>query len=232
MDIWSLHIPVPLALAVVATLGYLFGRRGGGDLGKYAKLSDMELHRAKEIARELEKIALNVRKSIARHHASVVKFKQNLDNLGRQEREVQWNDLCREADEILDPTLKLAAQLSNAYDEIRRQSCNLMTFTEAGAVHLTNEPKPRAVSEAVNAQLAMMVRYQADFSLAVFDIDDFTQYNEKHGHKRGDRVLKELSSVLKDAVRETDIVSRHDGAKFVVIMPQTDLHDASASATV
>ena len=228
MDIWSLQIPVPLALAVVATLGYLFGRRANHSLDKSSARSESELRRAKTIACELEKITLDVRKSLARHHASVIKFKNRLDSLARQEQEVEWNDLCREADEMLNPTLRLATQLAGAYDDIRRQSSSLMTFTESSGNPVTADGKPKGLGEAVNSQLAIMIRYRSNFSLAVFDIDNFAAFNEKHGRRRGDRVVRQLADILKQSVRETDIVTRHDGEKFFIIMPQTDLHKSAA----
>ena len=70
----------------------------------------------------MEKIAWELRKALVQHHASVSKFRQKVDKLDAREQDAAWKDLCREAEEVLRPTLRLAAQISNAHDEIRQQS--------------------------------------------------------------------------------------------------------------
>ena len=131
MDIWPIQISVPLALAVMATLGYMFGRRTSARSSESASQPDSESRRAQAIACELEKITLDMRKSIARHHASVTRFKDRVNSLSRQQDDAAREDLCHEAEDILSPTAQLATQLATAYDEIRRHSSNLTTFTES-----------------------------------------------------------------------------------------------------
>src|SRR5262245_57306654 len=89
-----------------------------------------ELKRAKAVAFELEKIAEVLRRDLAAHHASISRFRERITSLNSKQQEAAWQDLCREAEEILRPTLQLANQISHAYDEIRQQSNHLMTFTE------------------------------------------------------------------------------------------------------
>ena len=59
-------------------------------------------------------------------------------------------------------------------------------------------------------------------SVMIADIDHFKQVNDTWGHDAGDRVLKEFSDRLKMHVRPLDIVCRHGGEEFVVVMPETD----------
>ncbi len=115
------YIPIPVALAVVATLGYLMGRRTRKMAHDMVEHSKRELRHAQTVASELEKITWGVRKSLAKHHANVTRFKDHIGRLNDQRDESAWKDLCREAEEILKPTLKLATQIANAYDEIRQQ---------------------------------------------------------------------------------------------------------------
>ena len=65
---------------------------------------------------------------------------------------------------MLKPTLKLAAQLASAYDEIRQQSNNLMTFTEVRTDPLTGVSNRRALDETLESMFAMMHRYEHPFS--------------------------------------------------------------------
>ena len=178
------------------------------------------------MAAELEKIAWDLRKALVRHHTSVSKFRERVGKLNEQQQEAAWKDLCREAEEILRPTLRLAAQISNAHDEIRQQSANLMTFTEIRTDPLTGVNNRRGLDDSLGSQLALMNRYGTRFSVAMFDIDHFKQINDVQGHLYGDQMLGQLARMIDESVRETDVVARYGGEEFLVIMPETDLDGA------
>ncbi len=55
--------------------------------------------------------------------------------------------------------------------------------------------------------------------LLMLDVDRFKSVNDEFGHAYGDRVLQKISSVLKHAVRQNDIVARYGGEEFVIILP-------------
>lgn len=86
------NIPLPLALAVIAVLGYLFGRRSRVHAIHEADKARRELRRAKVVVRELEQIAEGVRKHLATHHLSVAKFKDRVSQLSATEKEAAWQD--------------------------------------------------------------------------------------------------------------------------------------------
>lgn len=229
-DLWHGPLPIPVALAVVATLGYLVGRRTRTPDNDVLSHSRRELRRAKAVARELEKIAWMVRRNLARHHTNLARFKQRVDHLNNQQEQAAWKDLCREAAEILTPTLRLATQIANAYDQIRQQTNQLMSFTEVRTDPLTGISNRRALEETLSTQFALMSRYKALFSVAIFDIDHFKRVNDEQGHLQGDQILQKVARLLDESVRETDVLARYGGEEFVVIMPQTNLDGASIFA--
>ena len=226
VDWGNFRLPIPLALAIVATIGYLLGRRNHDRVDNMAARSRGELRRAQAVARELEKIAWLVRSNLAKHHSSLVRFKERVADLSGQGREGAIKDLCREATDILTPTLRLASQIASAYDEIRQQSNHLMSFTEARTDPLTGVSNRRGLDETLAAQLALMNRYEVGFGIALFDLDHFKHINDEHGHLHGDRVLQKVAELLDDSARETDVVARYGGEEFVIIMPRTDLEGA------
>jgi diguanylate cyclase (GGDEF)-like protein len=230
IDLSKIDFSAPLALAVVATIGYLFGRRNRTGAEDLAGRSRRDLRRAQAVAAELEKIAWMVRRNLAKHHASLVKFKGRVSELSGQEQEAAWRNLCREASEILAPTLRLANQMASAYDEIRQQTNQLMSFTEARTDPLTGVSNRRGLDDCLAAQLALMNRYEVGFSVAIFDIDHFKHINDEHGHLHGDRMLQTVAHAIDDSARETDFVARYGGEEFVVIMPRTPLEGASVFA--
>jgi diguanylate cyclase len=226
MDLWYSQMPLAFILAVVATIGYLFGRHRRPPAEDSVVRSRRDLRRAQSVAEELEKIAWGLRKGLARHHTSVSQFRQKVGRLSEQQQESAWKDLCREAEEILKPTIQLAAQIASAYDEIRQQSNNLMAFTEVRADPLTGISNRRGLDDALATQFAMMNRYGGTFSLAMFDIDHFKAVNDQEGHLQGDRMLQNLARMIDESVREVDVVARYGGEEFVVVMPQTGLEGA------
>jgi diguanylate cyclase len=226
IDLGSLHLPLPVALAAVATVGYLIGRRNRAAKTDIVIRSHRELRRAQSVAEELEKITWSIRKNLAQHHARVLQFKDRVSKLNARQQEAAWKDLCREAEEILKPTLHLAAQIATAYDGIRQQSTNLMSFTEVRTDPLTGLKNRRGLDDALGAQFALFSRYGLPFSVVMFDIDHFKHINDQFGHLHGDQVLHELGQLFDEYARETDIVARYGGEEFVVVMPQTDLDGA------
>ena len=62
-------------------------------------------------------------------------------------------------------------------------------------------------------------RYTYPLSLIMIDIDFFKNFNDTYGHMQGDKVLKEIASIITLTMRETDVVARYGGEEFVVILP-------------
>lgn len=56
-------------------------------------------------------------------------------------------------------------------------------------------------------------------SICLFDIDHFKNYNDTNGHQEGDRLLKEISSLITSLSRKTTIVARYGGEEFIVMLP-------------
>ena len=164
MEFWTLSIPIPVILAVLAALGYLFGRRWRPQAEEAGMQSRQELCRVQAVARELEKIALTVRESLARHNSSVSRFRYRLSQLGSQQRGDAWEDLCREADDVLKPTLQLTTQIADAYDQIRQQTNYLMTFAEGGTDPLRSVGNRHGLEHELESQFATMTRYETTFN--------------------------------------------------------------------
>lgn len=59
-------------------------------------------------------------------------------------------------------------------------------------------------------------------SLIILDIDHFKKVNDTYGHQTGDKILQEVTEIIKTNARKTDITSRYGGEEFTVILPHTD----------
>ncbi len=83
-----------------------------------------------------------------------------------------------------------------------------------------------AIKEKIAFELARKERLGSEFSLALIDIDAIGEINATHGHLAGDRVLITLAQLLKQRLRDTDIIGRYGGEEFAVLLPDTALPDA------
>ncbi|MFC1566392.1 GGDEF domain-containing protein [bacterium] len=87
---------------------------------------------------------------------------------------------------------------------------------------LTNVYNKRYFKEICTEEFQRARKFEQEFSLIMLDIDFFKKYNDSYGHLRGDQILRAVSQVLKNNIRETDILARYGGEEFVLIFSMTD----------
>lgn len=74
--------------------------------------------------------------------------------------------------------------------------------------------------------MAVSRRYGRALSVLLLDIDHFKSVNDSFGHLVGDEVLKAFSELLRQQIRQSDIVARWGGEEFIVLLPDTPLSSA------
>jgi polar amino acid transport system substrate-binding protein len=82
------------------------------------------------------------------------------------------------------------------------------------------------IDTTLNQQIAFSKRHKTPLSIIFFDIDHFKKINDTYGHNVGDIVLKELTMLVKNNIREYDIFGRWGGEEFIIILPNTTLKNA------
>jgi diguanylate cyclase (GGDEF)-like protein len=100
--------------------------------------------------------------------------------------------------------------------------------TEARATHdrLTGIPNRETLLARLAAEIERSVRHYKPLSVAFIDIDRFKPINDTHGHNSGDVVLRQVASLIADAIRASDSFGRYGGEEFMLILPETTPEDA------
>ena len=86
---------------------------------------------------------------------------------------------------------------------------------------LTKLYNSRYLNASLSREVQRARRYRAQVSLIFLDLDGFKNVNDQHGHLAGSRALVEVGAVIRNMVREIDIVCRFGCDEFTVILPQT-----------
>ncbi|MGB9735342.1 MAG: diguanylate cyclase [bacterium] len=73
-------------------------------------------------------------------------------------------------------------------------------------------------------------RYSLPLSLLMMDLDFFKDYNDKYGHLKGDEALTLLAQIIRMNIRGIDVPVRYGGEEFLIILPDTNVNGAMATA--
>ena len=84
-----------------------------------------------------------------------------------------------------------------------------------------------AIKEELAREVIRSNRLNTPLSFATIDVDCFKKLNDNYGYAAGDRVVKSLARLLKQRLRETDVVGRYGGVEFSVILNDTDAASAA-----
>jgi diguanylate cyclase (GGDEF)-like protein len=88
---------------------------------------------------------------------------------------------------------------------------------------LTGLLNRRSLDEMIDNEISRHSRYGGVFSLAILDLDSFKIYNDTFGHPAGDKLLRQVSNIIKGSIRNADNAFRYGGDEFAVLLPQTTI---------
>jgi diguanylate cyclase (GGDEF)-like protein len=116
-------------------------------------------------------------------------------------------------------SLPITAALSNS---VRVAEAERLSQTD----ELTRLHNARYLRQFLVNEMKRARRFGSKISALFLDLDDFKTVNDLHGHLAGSHTLMEVASVILPSVRDTDCVVRYGGDEFVVILPETNVHEA------
>ncbi|MDR0307352.1 MAG: diguanylate cyclase [Chitinispirillales bacterium] len=110
-------------------------------------------------------------------------------------------------------TLRMGEKLKNAANnDALTDICNRRHFIELCLTHIERS-----------------MRTESESFVIIFDLDHFKQVNDTHGHLAGDKVLKETTQRVKNAIRPYDVFGRYGGEEFIILMPDIDKENVLAA---
>jgi diguanylate cyclase (GGDEF)-like protein/PAS domain S-box-containing protein len=88
----------------------------------------------------------------------------------------------------------------------------------------------RRFSRELSRQMSFAGRYGGGGAVLLLDIDNFKDVNDTLGHNTGDEVITGVAHLLRERLRDTDILARLGGDEFAVLLPNTSEDEAKAVA--
>lgn len=121
----------------------------------------------------------------------------------------QFSEKERQLFEVISSQVALAIYNANLFAELEQ-----LSITDG----LTGLYNHRYFQEKLKEEFNWAERQNLKFSLLLLDLDDFKIPNDTFGHPQGDIILKTFSQILRDNVRNFDIICRYGGDEFTVIL--------------
>jgi len=130
---------------------------------------------------------------------------------------------------------ELHNELQNKMDLLSQHSRKLMD-TNVKLLGLANIDKltqlynRRFFDTSLMEETRNAEKHKKDISLVLIDLDNFKTYNDNFGHPTGDKLLKEISALIKSNIRNNDMAFRYGGDEFAILLPGCNINIATQIA--
>jgi len=126
----------------------------------------------------------------------------------------------------LDVTKELARENALSQSRTELEEANRLLTELAATDPLTGLANRRIFAERLDLEFNRSRRKKLALSVLLLDLDNFKQRNDTYGHDEGDATLRSFADLLRRTARETDLVARHGGEEFIVLLPEADEKEA------
>lgn len=154
---------------------------------------------------------------------NITELENVIDEVMRETRNIQIN-AQRSRDE-----LRLTQEKVKTSEERIRELEMELEKTSDLVRHdqLTGVLNRHGLEEMFNKEVARAQRHDTVLCVALLDIDNFKKLNDALGHDAGDQALIHLAAVCRETLRPQDTIARFGGEEFIILLPETQIDDAS-----
>lgn len=148
------------------------------------------------------------------------------------------NEMAPVLQEVMGATRSMALdsriardELSDLRDRTEQKQAEMLRLQQeldhasAQARHdpLTGSLNRKGLDEVMEREMARALQTETPLCVALLDVDNFKQINDRLGHEAGDAALVHLADVARSAIRPQDMLARYGGEEFVLVLPNTSL---------
>jgi diguanylate cyclase (GGDEF)-like protein len=139
-------------------------------------------------------------------------------------------ELSSQRDYVLPNTARSLVEMLASHAGTAIEAARLHARTEelSQVDSLTRLFNRRRLESDLDREWKRSQRYDRPLAFCMLDVDHFKQFNDRHGHRRGDDLLEEVGQLLRSGVRSSDSAYRYGGEEFVLLLRDTTLDAAAA----
>ncbi|NNE88880.1 MAG: diguanylate cyclase [Silicimonas sp.] len=184
-----------------------------------------------ETAHALEDLLPELRaRSHLRHASVLVVFPQEADDVATTALNLGASDIAEVSSSGEEIAWRVDAMLERKHLQDQLRNSDEQSYRAAATDPLTGLYNRRYAEAYIADTLLSAHDSGQGFVMMLADIDHFKQVNDVHGHGAGDMVLCAVAERLRENVRACDLVSRHGGEEFLIVMPDTTEEEAGHTA--
>jgi two-component system cell cycle response regulator len=127
--------------------------------------------------------------------------------------------------------LRIRQVIEDIYNRMENGEQSYQTLRQPALTdRLTGLYNRHYFAEDLHRQFALARRYLNPLGCIMMDIDLFRDFNTRYGDPTGDWMLQGVASLMKQNVREVDMIARYGGEEFIILLPMIDIGEAAALA--
>ncbi len=180
-----------------------------------------------ETSHDLESLLPELRaRSHLRHASVLVVYPDGANDVATTALNLGASDIAALSSSGEEIAWRIDAMLERKHLQDQLRSSDEQSYRAAATDPLTGLYNRRYAEAYIADMLVSAKATGQNFVLMLTDIDHFKQVNDQHGHSVGDRVLCSVAERLRENVRACDLISRHGGEEFLIVMPDTTEEEA------
>ena len=196
-------------------IGLWVGRRSSSQSSK-----GLDAHHLRSLLGGLFKWTNGFAADVTQYREVVEEFAKRFDSVAATEVSEDHAPVMLMLQQIAGVNDELRKRIDKAEEALQDQTEQIAGYmSEARSDTLTGLPNRRVFDDELGQRVAEWNRYGTLVAVMILDIDFFKRFNDEHGHLAGDAVLQQVSRVMEETMRETDIVVRLGGEEFAAVLP-------------